>query len=545
MKRPETGPFDFDGSQQEQQRQAMNELIAELNDEQETGKGLFPPKGIDELNWSAFAIQGELGARAVLHTKRLMLQLRPKSLRQQIYMFCEVIDEDDNISLKTRWTVMGALFGTSADNVRSMYRNYKDKPGTSQPGRRRLLSEEQIQQLIREVDQRAKEKNPMTRREMVNYVFSQWNMEISKRTVNRLIRDREELVSTVAMPMERTRAEVTQGELEAFYRQLKENLDGVLPESIVNLDEVGFSRKSRGSPLQCIIPKELDGRKIEYIQREETDSTFTVLTAVTLAGEYLVPYLVIPVKSLPNEFLTNEMWTGKDCVLDFNHSGFANGMIVSEWYTKVFQPWLRVHRAKISRPDSPVLLICDGFSGHTNDDLKAMMATDNVRLMFLPPHSSHLTQALDSYIFAVMKRNYNSALPDEGIVDRNGRKISRILKAFYSAATSPMTIRSSWKAVGITGIHDSDGRSLGVEVNGEKVITQHLELSPATGYQRRRHNIQQDYLGNRQALQRVREGRCPHCGEMRARIRPEPLRPGNMPLPFVPNNTPYGPPHSQ
>ena len=172
--------------------------------------------------------------------------------------------------------------------------------------------------------------------------------------------------------LEEDKSRVTQGELEAFYRQLKENLDDVLPESIVNFDEVGFSRKSRGSPLRCIIPKELDRRKIECVQREEGDST--VLTAVTLAGEYPVPYLVIPVKSLPNEFLTNETWTGKDCVLDFHRSGFANGMIVSEWYTKVFQPWLKVHRAKISRPESPVLLICDGFSGHTNDELMAMMA---------------------------------------------------------------------------------------------------------------------------------------------------------------------------
>ena len=541
----ERGPFDFDDSQEDQQRQAMKQLIAQLNAEEETDKGVLPPKAIEKLNWSALATKGELGARLVLHMKRLVLELQPKSLRQQIYMICEVIEEDDKISLKSRWTIIGALFGTSADNVRSMYRNYRDKPGTSRPGRPKLLSEEQIHQLIEEVTQRAREKNPMTRREMMQYVYNQWNLEISKSTVNRLVADREELVPAVAMPMEKNRAEVTQGELEAFYRQFKENLDDVLPESVVNLDEVGFSRRSRGSPLRCIIPKELEGCKIEYVQREETDSTCTVLSAVTLTGEYLVPYLVVPVKSLPSEFLAEKMWNGKDCVLDFSRSGFANGMIVSEWYTKVFQPWLKTHRFKISRPNAPVLLICDGFSGHTNDELRAMMARDNVRLMFLPPHSSHLTQALDKYIFAVMKRSYNSAVPDDGIVDRNGRKISRILKAFYSSATSPMTIRASWKAVGVTGIHDSDGRSLGVEVNGDKVITQHMELAPTTGYQRRRHNIQQDYLGNRQALQRVREGRCPHCGELRARPLPQPLRPGNNEPSTLATGGLQSPPHNQ
>ena len=545
MECPERGLFDFDDSQEDHRRQAMKQLIAQLNEEEETDVGVLPPKAIEKLNWSAFAAQGELGARLLLHMKRLILELQPKSLRQQIYMICQVIDEDDKISLKSRWTVIGALFDISADNVRSMYRNYRDKPRSSRPGRPKLLSEEQIHQLIEEVAQRAREKNPMTRREMMQYVYNQWNLEISKSTVNRLIAEREELVATVAIPMEKTRAEVTQGELEAFYRQLKENLDDVLPESVVNLDEVGFSRKSRGSPLRCIIPKELEGCKIEYIQREETDSTCTVLTAVTLAGEYLVPYLVVPVKSLPNEFLADKTWNGKDCVLDFSRSGFANGMIVSEWYAKVFQPWLKVHRFKISRPDAPVLLICDGFSGHTNEELRAKMARDNVRLMFLPPHSSHLTQALDRYIFAVMKRSYNSAVPDDGIVDRNGRKICRILKAFYSAATSPMTIRASWKAVGVTGIHDGDGRSLGVEVNGDKVITQHMELAPTTGYQRRRHNIQQDYFGNRQAIQRVREGRCPHCGEPRPRPLHRPLRPGNDGLATLLIDATQPTPHSQ
>ena len=74
---------------------------------------------------------------------------------------------------------------------------------------------------------------------------------------------------------------------------------------------------------------------------------------------------------------------------------------------------------------------------------------------------------------------------------------------------------------------------------------QHMELAPTTGYQRRRHNIQQDYLGNRQALQRVREGRCPHCGELRARPLPEPLRPGNNEPSTLATGGLQSPPHNQ
>ena len=102
----ERGPFDFDDSQEDQQRQAMKQLIAQLNAEEETDTGVLPPKAIEKLNWSALATKGELGARLVLHMKRLVLELQPKSLRQQIYMICEVIEEDDKISLKSRWTII-------------------------------------------------------------------------------------------------------------------------------------------------------------------------------------------------------------------------------------------------------------------------------------------------------------------------------------------------------------------------------------------------------------------------------------------------------
>ena len=491
----------------------MEDFIHQLNQESEADKGLLEPVPIENLDWMRFGLCSSLPARAVTHTRRLVAQLQPKSLRQQVYMICEIIAEDDFITLKARWAVVGVLFGTTGDCIRSMYRNYKQRADVARPGRPRLLNEEQIGLLIQQIGEKAREKKPMTRRDIIRYVYKTWGIEISKKSVNRLVKERQELISSVAYPMERARAEVTRDELTRFYEQLKQNLDGVLPESVVNLDEIGFSRRCRGSPLPCIIPATLDGNKIEYVPQDDLDSTFTLLSAVTLAGESLMPYIVAPVKSLPNEFLTNSLWAEKDCVLDFNASGFANARIVTQWYLKVFSVWLRNHRYQMNKENAPVVLICDGFAGHTSQELMEMMARDNVRLVFLPPHSSHITQALDKFVFAVMKRTYNATVTDEEIADRNGRKINRLLKAFYGSCISPMTIRASWREVGITGLHDETGRSLGIEINGEKIITQHVDMRDPAGYQRKRTNIQQDYLGNRQALAFVQDGRCPHCGQ--------------------------------
>ena len=508
---------------------AMDHFISQMNSESEAPAGLLEPLAIDALDWESFGRHSSVPARIVSRTKRLVSLLRPKSRRQQVYQICEVLAEDELIQLKKRWAMVGILFRTTGDKVRSMYRNYQDRAGTARPGRPKALSDDQVRQLIQQVSTRAEAKNPMTRGDVTRYAYSEWGIDVSKRTVNRMIKDTDELTTSVAFPMERPRAEVTRDELESFYRQLRENLDGVLPESIVNLDEVGFSRRCRGSPLPCVIPAALDGRKIEYVPTEEHDSTFTVLTAVTLDGEALTPYIVAPVKSLPNNFLTDSVWASRDCVLDYNESGFANGRIVTQWYSTVFTEWLRVHRFKIKQNNAPVVLICDGFSGHCSDELKALTARDNVRLVFLPAHSSHLTQALDKYVFAVMKQAYNRAVSEANIADRNGRKIDKLLKAFYSSCTSPQTIRASWNAIGVRGIHDAEGRSVGVEVNGEQIITRHVDITAPSGYQRRRRNIQQDYLVNREALARTALGLCPFCGQ--PRYRPEPLRPGPLPMP--------------
>ena len=329
----------------------------------------------------------------------------------------------------------------------------------------------------------------MAKKDVIRYVNSEFQVLLSKRTVQQLIKERPELAAGVAVPMERLRAEVTRDELQQFYDQLRDNLDGVLPESVVNLDEVGFSRRARGSPLSCVIPAQLSDSKIEYIPQEELDSTVTLLAVVTLAGEALLPYIVAPVKSLPEDFMTDAVWIDRDCVLDFSSSGFANGSIINQWYTKVFKPWTERQRQYLGNPKAPIVLICDGFAGHTNDELKSATAHDNVRLVFLP---AHLTQALDKFVFAILKRSYSEVTADAQVVDRNGRKINRILRAFYSSCTSPMTIRQSWREIGIVGLHDGLGHSIGIEVDGQKVIIQHVDVTPRAGYQRKRRNIQQD-----------------------------------------------------
>src|SRR5437762_2632121 len=75
------------------------------------------------------------------------------------------------------------------------------------------------------------------------------------------------------------------------------------------------------------------------------------------------------------------------------------------------------------------LLICDGHDSHITGEFIAYCIDNNILLMILPPHSSHLTQPLDVGVFGVLKKVMASKL--EPLL-RTG--VSRIQKVEWTGA---------------------------------------------------------------------------------------------------------------
>jgi hypothetical protein len=50
------------------------------------------------------------------------------------------------------------------------------------------------------------------------------------------------------------------------------------------------------------------------------------------------------------------------------------------------------------------VLLCDKGSSHIDEEVVAMLARENIRLMTFPPHTSYLFQPLDRMTFATFKR---------------------------------------------------------------------------------------------------------------------------------------------
>jgi DDE superfamily endonuclease len=95
-----------------------------------------------------------------------------------------------------------------------------------------------------------------------------------------------------------------------------------------------------------------------------------------------------------------------------------------QWLRQVFEAETR-EKAN----GKPCLLICDGHDSHIAASWIAHCMRNNIILMVLPPHSSHLTQPLDVGVFKPLKTLMASAI--EPLVST---ELHRILKAEWLSA---------------------------------------------------------------------------------------------------------------
>ena len=73
------------------------------------------------------------------------------------------------------------------------------------------------------------------------------------------------------------------------------------------------------------------------------------------------------------------------------------------WLTEVFVPAVDERRAVLRQQlgtfDEKAALIIDWFKAHKIEPFRELLDTKNITVVFLVPHSSHLSQPLDLGIF--------------------------------------------------------------------------------------------------------------------------------------------------
>ncbi|KAL0868247.1 hypothetical protein ABMA27_007778 [Loxostege sticticalis] len=153
------------------------------------------------------------------------------------------------------------------------------------------------------------------------------------------------------------------------------------PEKIYNLDETSY----------CSDPKKTKVVGLKGYPSTRTTSSAgkantTVLFASNAAGGKGPPFIIFKGKNVWSA------WTSEEAYPGTKYSATPNGWIDSETFeeymTKSFIPMVKDDK-------EPTLLIFDGHSTHVQLSVFEKAKQNNITIIKLPPHSSHLLQPLD------------------------------------------------------------------------------------------------------------------------------------------------------
>ena len=132
----------------------------------------------------------------------------------------------------------------------------------------------------------------------------------------------------------------------------------------------------------------------------------------------------------------------------FSQNGWTSNYIAVEWLEKVFLPQ--------TEPDDPSesrLLIVDGHGSHTSDEFMTACYLNNVYLLFIPAHTSHVLQPLDLGCFSSLKAAYRRFVGEYGAQTVATKLGKAKLLEFYAETRKislrEQCVRSGWKATGL------------------------------------------------------------------------------------------------
>lgn len=271
--------------------------------------------------------------------------------------------------------------------------------------------------------------------------------EVSLSWVDGFIERHSELKLAVARVMEPERVKfATKENFDKYF----DNLDHLFtthgtyhPSVIANFDETYLIWGSNGWKVVTRA-----GNKVGLV-REPQMSEHTTLCATVFADGTPLPALVIlPLVYLPEEIVLEDWprfdWTGQK-------NGWISKDIFAQYCEEVLIPAFRRRRKNLDHPNKRGLLIVDGHSSRINPDLWKLFRAENIDVVILPAHTSHITQPLDLCVFSLFKR-WLRPLPEYRNANTAGLKRIGLLKAAdhaFQMATCSRYIEKSFKRAGI------------------------------------------------------------------------------------------------
>ena len=233
-------------------------------------------------------------------------------------------------------------------------------------------------------------------------------------------------------------------ELEDFFEKLASpEIRNIPPQHRYNMDETGIMEGKGGNGLVL-------GRSDDDFVPLKVPGSCTwssILETVNALGISLPPLVIFQGTTIQHNWFSENLEGYKNWNFTSSKNGWSLNEIALEWLKKIFIP--------LTKPAEPQLrlLILDCHGSHTTTDFMWECYNNDIRILYLPEHSSHLLQPLDLTVFPVLKKAYRKKIKQlVKITDDSALSKARFLK-FYSKirkqVMKPETIREGWELSGM------------------------------------------------------------------------------------------------
>ena len=339
---------------------------------------------------------------------------------------------------------IGKLFCVPANTISYHLKKARDDNNgeTKRNGRPFILTEEQINDIDSWV---SSFEEPLKASNFEKYVETKFGIKLDSRQLATIYKKIGcELVD--AVPIEENRYYCQDDKIDMHFEELQAfTIANDIPSSFVfNLDEEGHEEFSDAKKEKIVIKKgKRDKKKLFYpVSRKQDHATF--LACIAADGTYLQPMLVAQRSTIEIALTCHNL--GPDRIKLVNsETGFITAKLFDYWLSEVFYKYVQQKRELLNYQGVAILML-DGCTCHNTERLYEVCKQLNIKIIWLPSHSSHKTQPLDLGIFAIHK----FYLRRDKTEDDSSQLVKRIVDLYnaWQKTATVENITSAFKCAG-------------------------------------------------------------------------------------------------
>jgi hypothetical protein len=228
------------------------------------------------------------------------------------------------------------------------------------------------------------------------------------------------------------------------------DIKAIKPENRWNMDEAGIMEGMGDNGLV------VGSVHTRFVQKKQPGSKAwtSFIECISALGKSLFPLVIFKGKSVQQQWFMTSLNEFKGWKFTATENGWTTNDTALEWLQTVFIPQTAPHDLSEVR-----LLVLDGHGSHETTEFMWECFSNNIQLLFLPPHTSHVLQPLDLAVFSSLKASYRKQVGFLSLqTDSTPIGKRNFLRCYYKARFDGLTaknIKSGWRAGGLWPINSA------------------------------------------------------------------------------------------